>query len=326
MKRVSLADVARAAGVGKATASRALSERSQDVGAATRARIQEIAADLGYRPSKVAQALRTGQLNLIAVVLPPVDWAWGPVLRGATEQAQRQGYQLLVRPADGVGGPVVSAEVAGFSIDGIVVINPRQVPRQREGGALPAVLVGEDLVDPDSTIVRTANWDAGYQAGRHLVEQGCTAVLVLAPAAGRDGASSRAAGCAAALTAAGLPTGPELVVPVPDDRPEPVADAIGRGVEFDGVFGCTDELAVGALRSLRQAGRTVPDDVAVVAFGDESVARLSEPRLTVVRRPTLELGARAIELVIRAIEGQAEPPEAHELPARLVVGSSTCRR
>jgi LacI family transcriptional regulator len=96
MRRILLADVAKAAGVGKATASRALSSRNREVGAATWARILEVAADMGYQPNKAARSLRTGRLGMLAVSVPNGGDNWAPVLSGATEQARRRGYHLVL--------------------------------------------------------------------------------------------------------------------------------------------------------------------------------------------------------------------------------------
>ena len=87
VKRVSLSDVARAAGVGKATASRALSGR-EEVGAATRARIRDIAADMGYQPHRVAQSLRTGHFGVLAISICPSDTRTGELLRVAALRSE----------------------------------------------------------------------------------------------------------------------------------------------------------------------------------------------------------------------------------------------
>lgn len=121
MKRVSLADVARAAGVGMATASRALSGR-EDVGEATRARIQEVASSMGYQPHRGAQALRTGRFGVIAISLPLAAPESAELLRGAATAAADRGYQLLVDAAD---APGASAErFASMAVDGVVFVAP----------------------------------------------------------------------------------------------------------------------------------------------------------------------------------------------------------
>lgn len=139
MKRVSLADVARAAGVGKATASRALSGRDE-VGPATRARIAELAATMGYQPHRAAQALRTGRFGILAISLSLRHPDAGDLLCGAAGEAAAHGYQLLVDPSDsaGLGGERLGA----MAVDGIVIVGPSAPPLD-----IPAVTV--EAVGPD---------------------------------------------------------------------------------------------------------------------------------------------------------------------------------
>ncbi|MCB5910033.1 LacI family DNA-binding transcriptional regulator [Streptomyces pinistramenti] len=323
MRRVTLADVARAAGVAKATASRALSADNREVGAATRARIQEIAGEMGYRPSRVAQALRTGRFRLIVLAVPAGEPGWAEVLSGAMAEAERRGYHVLVRPIE-ADGSLPSQDAAELPVDGLVLVGPGRVSWGEERPR-PAVVVDEDLIDPDATIVRTANWNAGHQAGRHLMRQGRNSVVVLVPEDGAGGARARAAGCQSAFAEAGRELSADRILPVGADPREAVDAAIGRGLRFDGIFGCTDRITVASLGSLRRAGWRVPEDVAVVCFGDERVAGLADPPLTVIPRPAAGLGARAVQLLARAIEGASEPPEVHELPTRLLVAASSGR-
>ncbi|GAB3960180.1 LacI family DNA-binding transcriptional regulator [Actinoallomurus acanthiterrae] len=309
---MTLADVARAAGVAKATASRALSADHPEVGEATRARIQEIANELGYQPSRVAQALRTGRFRLIVLQVSPADSGWAGVLSGAMAEAERHGYQVLVRPV-GPDGSMPPQDPAELPIDGTILVGPVRTP---SFGDRPVIVVDEDLVDPEATIVRTANWSAGHQAGRYLMRQERTSVVVLLPHNAASGARARAAGCQSAFAEAGLKLSSDRILEVGAD-----ADvAADPGLRFDALFSCSDDLTLAALGSLRRAGRRIPEDVAVVCFGDERTARLAEPSLAAVPRPLPELGARAVQLLVRAIEGAPEPPEVHELPVRLLPG------
>ncbi|MEW2548287.1 LacI family DNA-binding transcriptional regulator [Streptomyces sp. NPDC047002] len=318
MRRVTLADVARAAGVAKATASRALSADNPEVGAATRVRIREIAAELGYQPSAVAQALSTGRVRLIVLFVPAAEPGWAQVLAGAMAEAERRGYQVLVRPL----GADAPREQSGLPVDGAVLVGPARVPAGWDASR-PVVVVDEDLFDAGATVVRTANWSAGYQAGRHLIEQQRRSALVLVPHHRAGGVQARAAGCQAAFAEAGaeLPSGRVVEAGRDADPGAGLDAALGRGVRPDGVFACTDETAVAALGSLGRAGLRVPGDVALVCFGDESLAGQAGPSLAVIPRPAAELGARAVQLLVRAIEGAAEPAEVHELPVRLVPGA-----
>ncbi len=307
MRRVSLADVAKAAGVAKATASRALSARDQDVGAATRARILEVAADLGYQPNRAAQSLRTGRSRVLAVAVPSGRTGWEGVLAGAVAQASRRGYQLVLHsPGKNEGAEDAFARLPA---DGLLAIAPGrawEAPVPADGAVLPAVVVDDTVEHSSGTVVRTALWHAGRAAGVHLAAQGRTRLAVLAEAAG-----PLIDGFAAACAEAGLRQ-PEVVV-----APSVLA------VDADGFFAVTPALAARAVTGFRRAGLTVPGDVSAVAFGDGELARHADPPLTVVRPLWGALGARAVDVLVDAVEDVAVAPATVELAAELVVRESS---
>lgn len=145
VKRVSLSDVARAAGVAKATASRALSGR-EDVGAATRARILDIAADMGYQPHRGAQALRTGRFGVIAVSVPLMDPRAGALIQAAAVRAADSGYQLLVDTERGDPSvPVRLERFDGMSVDGVLVLGAVAA----YAGGLPFLAIDEATREPE---------------------------------------------------------------------------------------------------------------------------------------------------------------------------------
>jgi DNA-binding LacI/PurR family transcriptional regulator len=144
VKRVSLSDVARAAGVGKATASRALSGR-EEVGAATRARIRDIAADMGYQPHRAAQSLRTGRFGVLALSICPSDSDAGELLRVAAMRSAEWGYQLLIDVRASRDEAVPLARFAGLAVDGVVVVGAEL---RLDGATLPHTVVPWPAADP----------------------------------------------------------------------------------------------------------------------------------------------------------------------------------
>ncbi|MBB4686725.1 LacI family DNA-binding transcriptional regulator [Amycolatopsis jiangsuensis] len=319
MRRVSLADVAKAAGVAKATASRALSSRQQDVGEATRARILEVAADLGYQPNRAAQSLRTGRLRLLAAAVPGDASGWEPILAGAAAQARRRGYHLVLHYLD----PARDGDqpVDGLSVDGLLLISPgRTLPPVigEDGVPLPTAVVDDNLEHGDGALLRTALWQAGRAAGRHLADQGRTRLAVLAESSGPV-----VDGFLAACSAARLPV-PEVHIAAPA---EAAVEPVVTEVLVDGFFATSPALAAHSVVGFRRGGLTVPEDVSLVAFGDGELARHFDPPLTVVRPPWAALGARAVDLLVDAVEDAAAVPAGLELVAELVVrGSSVPER
>lgn len=334
MARVSLADVARVAGVGKATASRSLSSGEHpDVRAETREHVRAVARELGYRPSSAAQALRTGRHGALSVAAPLADWAWwAPMLQGAAREAQALDYRLLIHPVESASAMrTLSAELENLPVDGLVVVTPGAESDDAELGGLtvPVVYVDDVTVRSGSVTIRSANRDGGQQAGRHLVARGRSRPLVIVPDPELAYVRERVEGLRDALAETGLSLPPDAVVTSKEsfeDAEETsvvVQEVLDRGVPFDSVFAVSDYLAASAIRTLRRAGVDVPGDVSVVGFDDERAARLVDPRLTTVRQPLAELGAFAVRKLVSACTGGHLEPGVHELPVELVVRESS---
>ena len=334
MTRVSLADVARVAGVGKATASRALSSAEHsDVKAETREHVRAVARELGYRPSSTARALRTGRHGALSVAAPLADWAWwAPMLQGAAREAQSLDYRLLVHPVESTSAMrTLSGELANLPVDGLIVVTSGVAGDDAElaNVTVPVVYIDDVAERPGSVTIRSANRDGGQQAGRHLVARGRRRPLVIVPDPELAYVRERVEGLRDAFAESGLSLPPEAVVTSTESFEQAeqtsvaVQEVLDRGLPFDSVFAVSDYLAASAIRTLRRAGVDVPGDVSVVGFDDERAARLVDPRLTTVRQPLAELGAFAVRQLVTARSGGRLDVGVHELPVELVVRESS---
>ena len=340
-RRVTLADVSQAAGVGIATVSRALGEHP-DVSQSTRERVREIAARLGYRPSVAARALRTGGFHAISAIVPDAGWGWWePVMRAAHATATARGYQLLVHPVDAEGGLTATVDgLANIPTEGVIVVS---VPDQDAVRAacdrigLPAVAIDDTSRATRFPTISAANRDGARLVVEHLIAQGRRSIALAHGSLG--GASpewgdglfleERALGYRDALDAAGIPVDERLIVDVDEPFDEtvttfPSIDALlSDGHPFDAIFCAADLMAAPVLRSLRASGRAVPGDVAVAGFDDERAALLVDPQLTTVRQPYEQMGATAVEMLLQTIAGEPVPEQRTEIAPTLVVRAST---
>ena len=332
-KRVRLVDVAKVAGVTVPTVSRALRDRPE-IPESTRERIREVADRLGYQPSTVARALRTGRHATLSLVLPAqsVGW-WQPVLDGVMAEASRHDYRVLIqvvgRSADALGDALEEAATA-LPVDGaIVIFQDALTIADPSLAGLPIVAFDDVNHVPYWPSVSTDNDQGAYLATAHMLDSGRRRLVAIAPRVTGAYVGQRLAGFRRALSDAGLDPGEATVLTVDDDY-SPVApysaelDAlIARGVPFDGVFGLVDFAAFPALRSLHRAGFDVPRDVSVVGFDDERGAEISDPTLTSVRQPYPLLGARLVQLAISQITDGMLPPSRELEPAELIVRDSS---
>lgn len=324
-----MADVARLAGVSHQTVSRVINDLP-NIRPATRARVEEAIRILGYRPNRAARALVTKRTATIGVIGTESSM-WGPttVHRTIEGAAREAGYFVSAVNLHTVSGSELAAAVDHLTaqdVEGIVVIAANdealEVVRAQKTG-LPLVVVQGDL--------SKARWTAGVDqdagarmAVRHLLELGHTEIAHITGPLNWTEARARADGWRSELFAAGLRPGEPLVG---DWTPESGYAAGLRIAELPGVTGVfagNDQMAIGALRGLWEAGRRVPEEISVVGFDDIPEAAFLIPPLTTVRQDFAAVGRRAIEVMQDAIGGASEEDRlTHLIKPELVVRTST---
>lgn len=336
MRRVTLADVSQAAGVGMATVSRALAAHDHpDVNPRTRERVRRIAKELGYRPSATARALRSGGYRALSAVVPDQAWGWWePVIRGAFRAASQEGYQLLVHPIAGLygGASSVIEGLVNVPTEGVMVFGSAGDVAVRDAAGrlnLPAVMIDDYAAHVVLPTIAPDNRAGARTAVEHLITQGRRRIAILLAWEEGDFAAQRLAGYFEALDAAGIARDDRLIIRCDDALNESITtwprldEIMKQGIEFDGLFCIADLMAAPALRSLRGAGRSVPQDVSVIGFDDERAAQLLDPPLTTIRQPYDSMGERAVHLLLRSISGEQVPLSRIELPTQLVIRQST---
>ena len=332
-RRPKSADVANLAGVSRTTVSFVLNDRpGANISPATRARVLEAAASLGYRPNASASGLARGRAHVLGLVLRQSpeqvaeDALRAETLRGLSSAARAAGYRVLVEPL-GAGNGGYGDLIRSRGTDGLVVSGPRTDDRElerlaREGA--PMVIQG---VLPDSRVpsVDIDNVDAARAAVGHLVALGhrvigCVTNAPLEYTAARE----RREGYRQALAEAGLPVDDELVVEADFDAASghrAMARLLARP-DLTAVFVASDVVAVGAMAAIRDAGLRVPDDLSVVGFDDVPLAAYLDPPLTTVHLPAHDLGHAAGLALLDRIAGRSVEPRT-VLPTELVIRSST---
>jgi DNA-binding LacI/PurR family transcriptional regulator len=327
---VTIDAVAEAAGVSIATVSRVLN-RTMPVAEGTAARVLATVEQLGYVPQTAARHLARGKTQTIGLVFPDVsNDFFSPLLQSIIDSADEASYDLLIaisragRVSRAQRSPLGKQNTDGLlvfdqSIDDAelrslhaahfpVVLLYRSAP---EGMGFPCVLVEDRL--------------GARQITEHLIERhGRRRIAFLRGPAGNEDSFLREQGYREALAAHGLSFDPALIgdgefYEVPARAT--VARWLADGLEFDAIFAGDDGSASGALMALTQAGRRIPQDVALAGFDDAPIARYLRPQLTTVRAPSDHVGREAIRQLIRLIETGASDPLTL-LPTELVVRQS----
>lgn len=316
-------DVARVAGVSIKTVSNVINDY-QHVSPGTREKVRAAITELGYRPNMSARNLRRGRTGAIGLAVPELTLAYFAQLADAViEHAHARGYVVLIEQT---GGGDRSRELEMLRsprrsfTDGLI-FSPLGM-ENADAGLLdigtPLVLLGERIFHGPVDHVAMDNVGAAAAATAHLLERGRRRIAVLGAHAGEEigSAGLRLVGYRQALDAAGVPFDPDLVGYVDlwhrANGAEVMDQVLARGVELDAVFAMNDELALGALRRLQQAGHRVPDDVMLIGFDDLDEGRFSLPSLTSVDPGRAEIARTGVDLLLQRLEGdRGERP--HEL-------------
>jgi LacI family transcriptional regulator len=319
-QRITIADLARRAGVAPGTVSRALNGYP-DVSAATRARISALARELGYEPDAPARSLRTRRSRLVAAYLGRCgDDAshpfFRPVLAGLSARLRDAGHGLMV-----VEGTEDLRHVQGGGLDGAVLMSvDADNPLVAALAAAGIPCVGVDVGLP-------AHVAADHRGGtalavRHLAGLGHRRIAAIAGIPHTLAGRERLEGYRAGLAAAGLPYDPALVATGDFSAASGAAAAAALlPAAPTAIVAASDLMAIGATRALTAAGIRVPEAISVVGFDDLPLASLVRPELTTVRQDPERIGTAAADAVLERIEG--EPEHRTTVPVELMVRASS---
>jgi DNA-binding LacI/PurR family transcriptional regulator len=322
---VTIADVAKAAGVSTSTVSRALS-RADRVDEQTRARIMEQVLRLGYQPNRAARSLTTGRTGNLGVIVPDLANPFFPdVVKAIGARAHQRSLTTLL--ADAGEDPVTEMEMATAlapQVDGIVLcgatVTDAEVAALTE--SVPVLTINR--VCPGIPSIAVDNAGGTRQAIRHLRALGHRRIGYVGGPESSWSHRHRLAGCRSAAAEYEL----ELVelgsFAASVEGGESAADAVLLA-EVTGVAAYNDVIAIGLMHRLHGYGMRVPEDISVVGFDDILLARMSYPPLTTVRFPRAEAGHLAVDRILDAIESNAPPADPSPLPTELVVRGSTAR-
>ncbi len=331
MKRVSIRDVAREAGVSTTTVSYVLNRKpSQTISAETTERIWQAVRTLNYVPNLNARSLTSQRTNLIGVVIPQTEPGkefmfsnpfYGELLSSIEYTARRNGYHLLLS------GPATDQSYINIarnrSVDGIIIVGSflSKSLNELHELAIPVVLVDTYVKDPVFHTIGIDDQLGGRIATRYLLEKGHRDIAFVSGSVSEQGVTrKRFMGYMDALNEYGLKMNEKNLYlgTVSFDFALSVADEMReRGNRETAAFVTADILGMGLIKGLRRLGKRVPDDLSVVGFDDLDLARMSDPSLTTVHQDIAAKGRNAIQVILDAVEGRTEKQE-RILPIRLV--------
>jgi DNA-binding LacI/PurR family transcriptional regulator len=327
-----LEEVARLAGVSRATVSRVVNG-SPRVSGDVRRSVENAVEQLGYVPNRAARSLVTRRSGSIAVVITEPtgrlfsDPFFPRVLRGVSATVSARDLQVVLLLPDSVADSRRTADylVAGH-VDGAVLVSLHgddPLPGRIIEAQIPTVVVGRPLHVTGVSYVDVDNRGGARSAVEHLIASGRRVIASIGGPADMVAARDRRNGYHDALTEAGLTVDPTLEA-TSDFTQDGGIDAMRRLLaarpDIDAVFAASDLMAAGAMSVLDAAGRRVPQDVAIVGYDDSPVAATARPPLTSVRQPIEEMGQEAARLLLELVDA------ADRVPRRVILATELIRR
>src|SRR5437016_6962562 len=332
--RVTIIDVAQAAGVHPSTVSRVLNGRGElALLPATRQRVLATASRLGYRPSALARSLRLRRTFTLGMLVPNIDNPlFPPIIKGVEDTAHSRGYNLVLcntedssEREDAYLRVLRERQVDGILIASSFMADSSIAELRRD--RFPFVLVNRGGRAADDLAVVVDNQMGVTEAIDHLVALGHVRVgLVAGPQTTMTG-QQRLAAAKSAMRRHGIRLDTALVS-VAEAFSQEAGYRAARRILFGvqpptAIFGANDLLALGALRAAREAGLECPEQLSLVGFNDMPLAEFFGPPLTTVHVPQHEMGVRSASLLISQIEGEPVETKRAVLDAHLVVRGST---
>lgn len=327
-----MSDIAKMAGVSKSTVSRALKNDSR-VKEETKNKIIKLARKHNYKPNKVAQALAEKHTKIIAVMLPSAprsvsDPFFLEFLHGINNIAYQQGYSLTIPPVEKENFASFKKVNENINVDGVILteplLNDPRIKYLKENN-IPFVYNGNPMAGDDTAWVDTDNQLGACQAVNYLIKNGHRKIAAvtgpLALVAGRY----RLEGYYQALRENEIEVNMDWVFE--SDFTEKGAYSAAKKLikyhqEITAVFAANDLMALGIIKSLKDAGLKIPRDLSLIAYDSIKLGEYIEPPLTTVENTSLKKGEKAVELLIKIIEEQEIDKKQILFPPQLIIRDS----
>ncbi|MEO7044875.1 MAG: LacI family DNA-binding transcriptional regulator [Ferruginibacter sp.] len=312
-KEITIYDIAKQLNISAATVSRALNDNTS-VSASTKKKVNSLAESLGYRHNLFASSLRLQKTHTIGVIFHELNsYFITSVLAGIEKIATEAKYNLII---------VHSAENADIEVantrnlfhkrvDGVIAslsFNTESLNHfeQFESKKIPVIFFDRVFENKDGTKIIINNFQAGYEATSHLIEQGCKRIAHITSSLKRNVYAERLRGYKQALLDHKLKFDEKLLI-IDGLREEDAARSASHILAMkkmpDGIFITNDFCAAVVMQALKDAGVRIPQDVAIVGFNNDSIGKVISPKLTTINYPGFEMGQLAARTLISHLKG-----------------------
>ncbi|MGY3091310.1 DNA-binding LacI/PurR family transcriptional regulator [Hymenobacter sp. UYAg731] len=334
--QTTIGDVAKAVGVASSTVSRALNGHT-DISPVTRQAILDAARLLDYQPNLLAQSLKSRETHTLGVLIPDLERPFfATAVSGIQAVATEAGYRVMICQSKESYRTEVSnvQALVASQVDGLLICHSRETEnfdhvKSRACRNIPVVHFDRVSDEVDSAKVILDDWNGAFNITEHLIQQGARRIAILAGPESLLISRNRVSGYQHALKRYNLPLYPEYEVHIEfrTEETEATLDAwLALPVPPDAIFAINYTNAFDLLVALKKRGYRVPQDIAVVGFGDEFMAAMIEPSLTTVDLHPYRIGQQAARLMLEQIrEKEAFQPRTFVIAGDLIIRQSSLK-
>ena len=335
LPNLTLEDIAKKAGVSRSTVSRVVNGH-ENISDGVRQRVLKVIKETGYRPNAAARTLASQHSQMIGLVLPHsvsllfTDPYFPQLLKGISQACNQYDYTLafFLVSSKKEEEKILKRMPSKGLLDGVLVQSGHHGDQGIIGhmvdAKMPQVILGRPFRSDNVSYIDVDNVNAAYHAVSHLVRLGYQRIATITGPLESTAGLDRQEGYTKALQDRGHNVYQDLIVE--GDFSEvggyyAMEDLLQK--HPDAVFAASDTMALGAIRSIHEHNLRVPEDIAVIGFDDLPMPTFNDVELTTIRQPVMEMGQKAVELLLDLIENGTDPPRHVVLDSKLII-RSTC--
>jgi DNA-binding LacI/PurR family transcriptional regulator len=336
--QATIKDIAKELNISPSTVSRAL-KNHPDISQETKKAVVELADKMEYQPNSIALSLRKSKSNTIGVIIPHiVHHFFSTIISGIEDVAHDQGYRVILaqssesyfKELDNI-NTLISSRVDGLFLSLASGDNNYEHLKNLQKRNIPLVFFDRATDEIEASKVLVDDYDGAFLATEHLIEQGCQNIVHLAGPDNLKITENRRKGYEDALKKHHFALNPQLVVHSDNLQKafDTISQMIQNSVKIDGIFTVNDDTAIGAIKAVKKMGLRIPEDIAVIGFGDDPICKVVEPNLSSVSQAGFEMGQAVANLffaqMIKKEKGEPFTPETKILSTQLAIRESSKR-
>lgn len=335
-EKTTIYDIAERLNITAATVSRALNNNPR-ISASTRKLVMETAVEMNYKPNRLALALRSGKSNNVGVIVPYIDrYFFSSIIRGIEEELYPHGYHVIICQTFEIETKEIETinTLLNAQVDGILMsISKATIGLEHFkrvlGKNVPLIFFDRKKNIEGVSTVTIDDFKGGYEATKHLIEQGCKRIAHLSGDRSLEIYNDRFEGYKQALKESKIPFDERYVLQTKSDI-EAGKKAIDKLLKLkerpDAVFSSSDYIALGVIQQLKAKNIKVPEDFCVVGFSNEPFTKFMELSITSVDQSTLEMGKIAAKVFLKQAGGRVKTDQKVVLSPKLEIRKSSLKK